>query len=43
MDKNSKIVVCGTDGFIGGHLVADLLPQGYTNIRAVDLKPSSEW
>lgn len=37
-----KIVVCGGGGFIGGHLVADLLKQGAT-IRAVDLKPLDEW
>jgi tRNA A37 threonylcarbamoyladenosine dehydratase len=41
MDKNAKIVVCGAGGFIGGHLVADLLRQGCANIRAVDLKPVS--
>ena len=43
MDRNLKIVVCGAGGFIGGHLVADLLKQGHTHIRAVDQKPISEW
>jgi GDP-D-mannose 3',5'-epimerase len=38
-----KVVVCGAGGFIGGHLVADLLRQGHTNIRAVDVKPFGEW
>src|SRR5712664_1613890 len=38
----SKIVVCGGGGFIGGHLVADLLRQG-KQVRAVDVKPFSEW
>src|SRR5881394_1403442 len=38
-----KILVCGAGGFIGGHLVADLLKQGQTDIRAVDLKPFDEW
>lgn len=27
------ITVCGAGGFIGGHLVSDLLKQGFTNIR----------
>jgi GDP-D-mannose 3', 5'-epimerase len=43
MAQSKKIVVCGAGGFIGGHLIADLLKQGYTNVRAVDLKPISEW
>jgi GDP-D-mannose 3',5'-epimerase len=37
-----KIIVSGAGGFIGGHLVADLLRQGHT-IRAVDVKPLGEW
>ena len=37
------IVVCGAGGFIGGHLVADLLRQGFTRIRAVDIKPLERW
>jgi nucleoside-diphosphate-sugar epimerase len=37
------IVVAGGGGFIGGHLVADLRRSGYTRIRAVDMKPVSEW
>src|SRR5216683_3860829 len=41
--KSDRIVVCGAGGFIGGHLVADLLRQGYGSIRAVDLKPAGEW
>ena len=43
MASQKKIVVCGAGGFIGGHLVADLLRQGETNIRAVDIKPFGEW
>src|SRR5438270_4375376 len=39
---SEKIVVCGGGGFIGGHLVADLLRQGKT-VRSVDMKPFSEW
>jgi nucleoside-diphosphate-sugar epimerase len=41
--KTDKIVICGAGGFIGGHLVADLLRQGHRNIRAVDIKPFDEW
>jgi len=43
MNFKEKIVVCGAGGFIGGHLVADLRKQGYTDIRAVDKKPFKEW
>ncbi len=43
MNSNEKVVVCGGGGFIGGHLIADLRRQGYTNLRAVDIKPLSEW
>lgn len=38
-----KVVVCGAGGFIGGHLVADLIRQGHTDIRAVDRKPLETW
>jgi GDP-D-mannose 3', 5'-epimerase len=41
--KSEKIVVCGGGGFIGGHLVADLVRQGYQDIRSVDIKPLDEW
>src|SRR5256714_7421445 len=40
--KSEKIVVCGGGGFIGGHLVADLLRQG-KQVRSVDVKPFEEW
>jgi GDP-D-mannose 3', 5'-epimerase len=42
-DANDLIVVCGGGGFIGGHLVADLLRQGHHRIRVVDIKPFNEW
>ena len=37
------VVVCGGGGFIGGHLVADLLHKGHTQIRSVDIKPFDQW
>lgn len=37
-----KIVVAGAGGFIGGHLVKELVKQGQ-KVRAVDLKPLNEW
>src|ERR1041385_2627706 len=43
MSKSDLIVVCGGGGFIGGHLVSDLIRQGYSRIRAVDLKPADQW
>jgi len=42
-DSNDVIVVCGAGGFIGGHLVNDLLKQGHRRVRAVDLKPCEDW
>jgi GDP-D-mannose 3', 5'-epimerase len=36
------VVVAGGGGFIGGHLVADLLNEGY-RVRSIDLKPLDEW
>src|SRR5262245_3437575 len=43
IDRDKRIVVCGGGGFIGGHLIADLRRQGYTNLRAVDIKPLERW
>jgi nucleoside-diphosphate-sugar epimerase len=40
---DNLIVVCGAGGFIGGHLVADLVGHGFTRIRAVDIKPLGRW
>lgn len=42
MSRNT-ILVAGAGGFIGGYLVADLVARGYTDIRAVDIKPLEEW
>ena len=36
-------LVAGAGGFIGGHLVADLLRDGHTVVRAVDIRPVEEW
>ena len=41
--SSEKIVVCGGGGFIGGHLVADLLRQGHRSVRSVDVKPFDDW
>ena len=40
---NNRIVVTGAGGFIGGHLVADLLRDGNAGVVAVDRKPIDEW
>lgn len=37
-----KIVVAGAGGFIGGHLVKELVRKGL-HVRAVDIKPLNEW
>ena len=37
-----KILITGAGGFIGGHLVKELLNRGY-NIRAVDIKQKEDW
>jgi GDP-D-mannose 3', 5'-epimerase len=37
-----KILVTGAGGFIGGHLIKELLNRGY-KIRATDIKPLDDW
>lgn len=41
--KSEKVVVCGAGGFIGGHLVRHLREQGYSDVRAVDVKRLDDW
>src|SRR5215510_12734473 len=43
MSKNDLVTVTGAGGFIGGHLIAELRRQGYTKLRAVDVKPFDDW
>jgi GDP-D-mannose 3',5'-epimerase len=42
MSGGDTILVTGAGGFIGGHLVRDLLAKGAA-VRAVDKKPAEEW
>jgi len=37
-----KILIAGAGGFIGGHLARVLSDEGH-DVRAVDIKPASEW
>ncbi len=41
--NDNLILVTGAGGFIGGNLVSSLKNQGYTRIRAVDVKPLEHW
>src|SRR4051812_395725 len=43
LDNTQRVVVCGGGGFIGGHLVGDLIRKGHKHVRCVDVKPKSEW
>ncbi len=40
---SEQVVVCGAGGFIGGHLIGELLKRGVKNVRAVDIKPLENW
>jgi GDP-D-mannose 3',5'-epimerase len=41
--NRTSVVVTGAGGFIGGHLVQHLKSLGYQHVRAVDIKPLTEW
>ena len=41
--KDRPVLVAGGGGFIGGHLVQNLIDQGYRHVRSVDRKPISHW
>jgi nucleoside-diphosphate-sugar epimerase len=43
LDRDSLLLVTGAGGFIGGHLVASLLADGFRRVRAVDCRPGEEW
>jgi nucleoside-diphosphate-sugar epimerase len=43
LTSQSVIVVTGAGGFIGGHLVADLVAREQGRVRAVDCKPLAKW
>jgi len=40
--SKGRVLVTGGGGFIGGHLVGDLLRQGY-EVRSTDIKPLDQW
>jgi GDP-D-mannose 3',5'-epimerase len=43
VNRDDCIVVTGAGGFIGGHLVGDLLVRGHRRLRAIDVKPLDDW
>jgi GDP-D-mannose 3', 5'-epimerase len=43
ISQTDPILVGGAGGFIGGWLVRYLQEQGFTNLRAIDIKPIDEW
>jgi GDP-D-mannose 3',5'-epimerase len=40
--NKKRVLIAGAGGFIGGHLVKELLSQGHS-VRAVDIKPFEDW
>src|SRR5262245_60261771 len=43
ISQSDPILVCGAGGFIGGWVVRYLQENGFTNLRAIDIKPFDEW
>lgn len=43
LNRDEQVLVAGAGGFIGGHLVRYLAEQGFTRIRAADIKPVPKW
>ncbi len=43
ISQKDPVLVAGAGGFIGGWLVRYLQESGFTNLRAVDIKPTAEW
>jgi GDP-D-mannose 3', 5'-epimerase len=43
ISRTDPILVGGAGGFIGGWLVRYLHENGFTNLRAIDIKPIEEW
>jgi GDP-D-mannose 3', 5'-epimerase len=41
--EGKRVLVTGGGGFIGGHLVAELMRQDVAHIRVVDQKETSDW
>ena len=41
--RTDPILVAGAGGFIGGWLVRYLQENGFTDLRAIDIKPLEEW
>jgi GDP-D-mannose 3', 5'-epimerase len=41
--RTDPILVSGAGGFIGGWLVRYLHEDGFTNVRAIDIKPFDDW
>jgi nucleoside-diphosphate-sugar epimerase len=43
LDKESTVLVAGAGGFIGGHIVKELIELGFQSVRGVDIKPLDDW